>query len=760
MEVKFEPAVIEGKKILFKLAIPDEGIEKGTLTITSKVVPNIVGENSDLNMFLDFPKSVSEVNFYKSKAVQAVAIATASSVSKVILAQNIALTVISLPLFVLIVQLFQIIDFIGLINVELPANVEAFIEYFGQNVLTFLTNPVPFSEDITRCQVDDIFSQSDITCITFNNMGTLLLELTALLATKIIFVLITAATTRWILRKGASSEDLPKTFKERTLGQNILFCLYSVKSYLSLEFFSMFLIGCQLDALMGAMAGLRYGDQKNNESSFNYLLACFIFLFYSTFFLFLVVLTIKDYMSAVLKRNQVDKQGKERLERSAVQAMVLESSPEQERRFIVNRNRTAEEESQKSAIEEREKERAFEEETKGKEEKSSTWDFFFEEIKRDFPLPVFIVPMVMFQDLVIAPTIIFNVKTPEWQIIPLLVAYAVVLTFMALTRPFKSYIDNTIVIVTTGFYLVILICLFYLTTASGKKMLEKTRYTYIGNLMILVISLATLVNSVMAFVPIVVAIKDLVCKKEEEKSNGEKKQVKVIDKIGDADMLNDGGDSPENGSQWKLGGRRVEQKKKNQRFGSKNLKKSKNLTKFSDRANQRSKGLPGLLGEKTHKHKDSNQLDLDDPFSLQPEQVQEKINNSSNYLADPNHNKNNEKMDASPTGRKSQNSELAEWNLDTSHKSAGVEEEKEFNMNKKLKGKERKGSINLLGKPKKLMMRKSIGGGLGSNRSELFGKKKKSLVQSKFRKKSEGQILPQKQEDNQEELDVWGLDDE
>ena len=755
-EIKFIPARIEGKKVIFELTLPEDGIENGTLTINSTASPNIASERSPLNLFIDFPKKVEEVYMYKNEAIQSAAESAGSGLSKLLIFQNIFLTLISIPFALLIVQLFQIIDFIGLINIELPVNVKAFIEYFDQNILTLWKNPLVFDEDITRCQVHEIFTEYDISCITFNNMGIFLVELVILLVTRVFLVLALALASCLILNKGPGIMNLPKSFRKRSFSQNVLFFLYAMKDFLSLEFFSMFVMGSQLDALMGAFTGLQYGDQENRETSVNYLLACLVVFVYSVYFLFLLGLTIKTYRMACRRAEEEVKKG-EIQGKEAVVGAGGTNIPE-DTHLPVDRNTP---EGIGSGIQ-AEKESEKEETKDKKEEKVSTWDFFFEEIKQESPLTVFVVPMMMFQDLVMAPIIIFNVNSPKWQIIPLVIIYVIVFAFLLYKRPFKSTIEGSVTTINVGFYLATLVCLWYLSTGSGQKMLEKDRYNYIGNFMISLISLAVLSNAILAFIPLLMEVKNLITRKKKptkKEENG--KEVEVIDKIGGTEMLN----SNKRGL--------VDRKKNQGRWMGKSPKivlggvKAK-IDKLGE--NQGPVGddkTAGFRGQTDNSLKDKESevadLNLGDPFGFEGEQPRpkkiKKVKSSPDLGADL---ENIQKMELQKgrKGKKDRVRDLWDLNLDDE---VGNEIEKGEGGLDRMEGRGADfqiSEVGLLSKSKKPIARKFKGQEFRGKRGQSRRGARKSDLEKIKKKKKRDQIFENELEGGQKEgkdLDVWDL---
>lgn len=62
-----------------------------------------------------------------------------------------SLMVVSFPLALTLIKLFQMIDFLLYINVDLPINAQAFLSLFDQNVLTMIPNPLEVNEDKIQC---------------------------------------------------------------------------------------------------------------------------------------------------------------------------------------------------------------------------------------------------------------------------------------------------------------------------------------------------------------------------------------------------------------------------------------------------------------------------------------------------------------------------------------------------------------------------------------------------------------------------------
>lgn len=59
--------------------------------------------------------------------------------------------VISFPVALTLIKLFQMIDFLLFINVELPVNVRAFLSIFDQNILKLIPSFVEINEETIQC---------------------------------------------------------------------------------------------------------------------------------------------------------------------------------------------------------------------------------------------------------------------------------------------------------------------------------------------------------------------------------------------------------------------------------------------------------------------------------------------------------------------------------------------------------------------------------------------------------------------------------
>ena len=64
---------------------------------------------------------------------------------------TVVLVVVSFPIALTLIKLFQMIDFLLFINVDLPINAQAFLAIFDQNVLKLIPNPFEIDEALVRC---------------------------------------------------------------------------------------------------------------------------------------------------------------------------------------------------------------------------------------------------------------------------------------------------------------------------------------------------------------------------------------------------------------------------------------------------------------------------------------------------------------------------------------------------------------------------------------------------------------------------------
>ena len=93
--------------------------------------------------------------------------------------------ILNLPLAVYLMKLFQFTSFLVLINIELPSNVENFIEKFRFSLFNFLEY-APFNEDKLACVPKNRFKIEEYSCALINNNFILVSELVGIVVIKLI----------------------------------------------------------------------------------------------------------------------------------------------------------------------------------------------------------------------------------------------------------------------------------------------------------------------------------------------------------------------------------------------------------------------------------------------------------------------------------------------------------------------------------------------------------------------------------------------
>lgn len=141
---------------------------------------------SSSDYFTEFPVEVKNVNYFNSEATKSIE-SVGSVGSAITTGLTVGLVVVSFPLALTLIKLFQMIDFLLFINVDLPVNTKAFLSLFDQNVLKFFPNPFEVNEAHVKCVPHRIFSQEDMSCSMLNNIGEQLLQILGLLLVKGVF---------------------------------------------------------------------------------------------------------------------------------------------------------------------------------------------------------------------------------------------------------------------------------------------------------------------------------------------------------------------------------------------------------------------------------------------------------------------------------------------------------------------------------------------------------------------------------------------
>lgn len=158
-------------KITFKI---EDNISNQQLEITSNNFTEIRSKEST-KIFSSYPIKLI-INYYENAAVKATVKAVGSGISLLSKILTMIISFLSLNTAIILIKIFQMIDFFLLINVNPPTNVKEFINYFQSNVLDFMPNVFYVETSQSRCNLDMFLSSNGMSCNALNNIGHLIFE--------------------------------------------------------------------------------------------------------------------------------------------------------------------------------------------------------------------------------------------------------------------------------------------------------------------------------------------------------------------------------------------------------------------------------------------------------------------------------------------------------------------------------------------------------------------------------------------------------
>ena len=172
--------------------------------------------------------------------------------------------------------------------------------------------------------------------------------------------------------------------------------IVKINDFVNFEFIMNLMIAVQMDMLLGAFVGLKYGSFESFATIFNFMMSLILVLFYAFVTIFLS-------WKILLWNKEGDK---------------LDSVH--------------------------------------KSSKFKKWEFLLREIKTEVRLSTYIVALTVIKDFLYSPFIIFGIENANVQILPILGISIFMIIFVAKTKPFKSKTENFTLIANSLCYTVVL----------------------------------------------------------------------------------------------------------------------------------------------------------------------------------------------------------------------------------------------------------------------------------------------------------------
>lgn len=174
------------------------------------------------------------------------------------LLQGITVTyvIFNAPFGILVLKLFQMFDYLKLVNVDLPSNAQAFLQWFEENMFDLIPNHLYKDDSSIGCDVHNKLLENNLSCLMLNNTGNLFQYYFVYISAKILILVLSLAKKLlgncWRKKSNISDSKVA----------NFNVCI-------GLEFFYQMCQAIQLDYFVAIAASLRSFSFSNPTLSYN-----------------------------------------------------------------------------------------------------------------------------------------------------------------------------------------------------------------------------------------------------------------------------------------------------------------------------------------------------------------------------------------------------------------------------------------------------------------------------------------------------------
>lgn len=117
-----------------------------------------------------FPIEITDITFFRGPLDET--IKTAAKYTGFALKSVMGVLVLSnFPVFFTLLKFFQVLDFINYFNITAPGNVISFLEIFAFDLSQLLPNLIRVDEDLPYCNLHATLKRNEFECLFINNMG-------------------------------------------------------------------------------------------------------------------------------------------------------------------------------------------------------------------------------------------------------------------------------------------------------------------------------------------------------------------------------------------------------------------------------------------------------------------------------------------------------------------------------------------------------------------------------------------------------------
>lgn len=453
----------------------------------SSISKNEIKSSESNRRFSTYPIKVP-ISYYENKAITAAVQNLGKSISILTIILTIVLSLISFNTAVILIKLFQMIDFILLINVKLPTNVTVFMNFFQSNVLDFFPNILYLEEQESRCDMDMFLKSNGVSCNGLNNIGQLLIEILGFLVVMVIFkVLIIGLEYFLEMREMRKVQDSPKNESLQSLQEintsenpkpksrtgcfrkNIRIIKISINQGL----FWSILNSMELDLLLGSFTSVK---ARGLEHPYFFLSNMLLIVLLCMYFYY-----IRKCLELFFDFSRINQ----------------DCSKEKEREFQIN-----------CLINE-----------------NASFFTSLQNYKRGNNMGPLIAAFQTSRDLVFPLVIIFFVAYPIIQIMTIVVLSFFQIVLVLIYNPFSDFGEKLSSVLNSILFILVLF-LYIILWGTGDTLSTKQKYDFIGNGIIAIFTILLLSNILIGFCTLGKGIYHIFSQKKKKK-NLEKKKINM-----------------------------------------------------------------------------------------------------------------------------------------------------------------------------------------------------------------------------------------
>ena len=265
------------KYLYFALDLKDN-LEEATLQINNENVEILYNKfSSSINKyFIDYPIEV-KISYYFTALDEAVK-ATGEKAAIGTSIFTIVMLLVSLNMALILIKLFQMLDFFIYLNVDVPGNVKTFISFFDQNIFAFIPNIFEVDASDVDCGMHTKLRELDVSCLSLNNIGNLVIQIIAFYILKSILIVGTECM------KTKKMDKYLLKHNNATMVVRIKYRVYSVFKWFNNLFNSTFywtlLISMEVDLFLGGWIAAKSIGVKKPVNYFANIVIMFLVINY------------------------------------------------------------------------------------------------------------------------------------------------------------------------------------------------------------------------------------------------------------------------------------------------------------------------------------------------------------------------------------------------------------------------------------------------------------------------------------------------